>query len=748
MRGTVQGVGFRPWVVRTARSLELRGRVLNDGHGVVIEASGDTAALDLLCLHLQQDPPPAARVASVTWRDTSPLDVDDFSIAATAAQGDVRVSVAPDLATCPACLGEVDDPQNRRFRHAFCSCTDCGPRATILRALPFDRAMTTMAEFPLCERCLAEYRDPADRRFHAQTQACPDCGPRLSWLDATGHALSVANPLDCAVTALQRGAIVAIKGLGGFHLACDATSESAVAELRRRKHRQRKPFAVMVADVAAARRLALLDRAELAALASPQRPIVLARANPGVLAEEVAPNSLQCGLFLPFTPLHHLLLQGTGRPLVMTSGNASDAPMVRHNADALQRLAGIADHFLMHDRDIALRCDDSVVRVLGGQLALLRRARGWTPVPIRVPLPFREPVLALGGQQKNAICLGVGHEAWLSPHIGDLDDPETFAEFTHMIESMQRLLGVRPRIVAHDLHPDYASTRHAQTLPGARLAGVQHHHAHAAAAMVEHGLQGPVLAIALDGTGLGDDGTAWGGEVLLCDLRESKRLATLRPVLLAGGEAAIRQPWRVALALALDALGADADLSDLAVLASQPPGKVAFVRQMLVRQSHTLPAHGAGRYFDGVAALLLGRGDADFEGELAVALEQAADPQPLQPFAFAIDREQQPWQVDLRPMMRELLHDLRAGVPVPALSARFHETLAAALAAVVQVARKAYHTLPIVLTGGCMHNALLVSGLQRRLASDGEVLLHRQVPAGDGGLALGQAVVAAARTAP
>jgi len=745
VRGTVQGVGFRPWVVRAAMELGLCGRVFNDPRGVVIEAHGCEAALDQLCERLQRDPPTASRVESVCWNSIAASDVQGFAIAATQA-GDVRASLAPDMATCPACLADVDDPTNRRYRYAFTSCADCGPRATIVRALPYDRASTTMAGFSLCPACLAEYRDPQDRRYHAQTQACPDCGPRLTWHGADGSEIPTADPLVAAIAALQAGAIVAIKGLGGFHLACDATSSAAVAELRRRKHRGLKPFAVMVADIQAARTVAYLSENERTVLRAPQRPIVLAPAIPGALAADVSPNSVQCGLFLPFTPLHHLLLQGAQRPLVMTSGNVRDAPMARDNAVALRKLDGIADHFLMHDRDIALRCDDSLVRVIAGEPALLRRARGWTPLAIRVPLAFPEPVLALGAQQKNTICLCAGQDAWLSPHVGDLDDADTFADFVNMIEHMRRLTGLEPRLVAHDLHPDYGSTHHARSLPGVRLVGVQHHHAHAAAAMAEQGLSGPVLALALDGTGLGEDGTAWGGELLLCDLRESKRLATLRPLALAGGEAAIRQPWRAALALAMDALGSPARLDDLKVFAQQDAHKLALVRQMLHRLQHVVPAHGAGRYFDAVAALVLGRGEADFEAELAVALEQLADPSPQQPYSYAVDLTQHPWQIDLRPMTRELLHDLRAGVPGARLSARFHETLAAAFAAIVQVGRKAYPGIPVILTGGCMDNALLVANLKRHLAGHGPVFGHRQTPTGDGGLALGQAVVAAART--
>ena len=748
VRGIVQGVGFRPWVLRTARGLGLVGEVLNDDSGARIEVCGPPASLDALCAQLRSHAPSPVMVVSVAWRAASPRDFAEFSIAASSGDGACRPSLAPDLATCPDCLAELAQPGGRRLAYAFTSCTACGPRATIAQALPFDRQATTMAGFGLCPACQAEYDDVGDRRLHAQTLACPACGPRLQWQDPLGQPRAVADPLRCAVEALRAGAIVAIKGLGGFHLACDATSTDSVAALRQRKRRTSKPFAVMVADLEAARRIAVISDAEAEALCAVQRPVVLARAVPGVLAAQVAPDSARCGVFLPGSPLQHLLLRGVGRPLVMTSANASDEPMAITNDDAVARLGGIADHALLHDRDIALRCDDSVLRVVAGAPSLLRRGRGWTWLPLPVPVPFREPILAVGGQQKNSICLGVGGEAWLSPHIGDLDDPQTLAEFQHMIEHMQRLIGVVPRIVAHDLHPDYASTRFALERPESRCVAVHHHHAHAASAMAEHGLLGPVLAVVYDGTGLGSDGAAWGGEILRCTLRDFERLATLRPLLLAGGEAAIRQPWRVALALVCDAMGPQARLDDLPVFAAQDPAVIARVRQMLSQQIHTVPAHGGGRYFDAVAALLIGRGCADFEGQLSMAMEDLADPGPWPAFAFAIDRTRLPWQIDLRPMTRELLSELRAGVALSVLASRFHETLVVATAEVVQALRRAYHTPQVVLSGGCMLNARLAEGLAARLSPGGEVWLQRQVPAGDGGLALGQAVVAAARGAP
>ncbi|MCM2332747.1 MAG: carbamoyltransferase HypF, partial [Anaeromyxobacteraceae bacterium] len=532
LTGTVQGVGFRPFVYRLARALDLDGRVRNDARGVTVEAFGPPAALDALERRLRTDHPPAAAVATLASAPLPDEAVAGFEIVGSHGTAERRVALPPDLATCPACAAEIADPADRRFRYPFTNCTDCGPRFTIALGVPYDRPATTMAGFTMCPACAAEYADPGDRRFHAQPNACPACGPRLRLCRPDG--LEVAGePLALAAAALRAGAVLAVKGIGGFHLCCDASSEAAVATLRARKRREEKPLAVMVADLAAARALAEPSEAEAALLASVERPIVLCRRRAGAgLAAGVAPDGPLVGLMLPYAPLHHLLLAEAGAPLVMTSGNLSEEPIAFEDEEALRRLGAIADLFLLHDRPIASRCDDSVARVVAGRPLVMRRARGWVPRPVLTRRRFRAPLLAAGAQLKNAFCLARGDEATLGPHVGDLDNLETFAAYEEAVARLESFLDLRPELLACDLHPLYLSTRYAReraAREGLPLVEVQHHHAHAAAAMAEHGLDGPVLALAWDGTGLGSDGAAWGGELLLADAASFERLATLRP---------------------------------------------------------------------------------------------------------------------------------------------------------------------------------------------------------------------------
>ena len=646
---------------------------------------------------------------------------------------------------CDACRDEIHDPAARRFHYPFTNCTHCGPRFSIATSIPYDRPRTTLAGFPLCADCQREYDDPLDRRFHAQPIACPACGPRLSWLDARGKCDDVGEPLEAAAALLEVGGIVALRGLGGFHLACDATNESAVRELRRRKHRDEKPLAVMVPDLAGARALARFDEAELELITSPARPIVLVEAGvPGALAASIAPGSRQVGLFLPYTPLHELLLTRVGRPLVMTSGNLSDEPMAVENDEAVERLRGVADAYLVHDRPIATRTDDSVARVVAGQPMLLRRARGYVPQSLAAPLAFSEPVLAVGGQLKNTFCLGARALLTLGPHVGDLDDLTTYGSFEAMVTRLERFLEVQPEVLVHDLHPDYQSTRYAKERPARVRLGVQHHHAHVAAVMAEHGLRGPVLGVAFDGTGLGTDGTAWGGEFLLADYGGFERLGTMRALPLVGGERAIRDAWRVTLAVLDDAFDGAPPLERLPLFEQLTQRDVLNVRHLLSTGFQVMAAHGVGRIFDAAAVLLLARPRATYEAQLAQALEQVAEGE-ASPWPFEL-AQTAPWQLDLRPMWRALVTDLLVGVPVPELAARFHATLGAGTAAMVRALLDREGRRPVVLSGGCFANARLVDEVLRRL--DGfEVFLPRQVPPGDGGLALGQAVIAAARLA-
>jgi hydrogenase maturation protein HypF len=744
IRGTVQGVGFRPWVYRLAHEAGIAGRVRNDAHGVTIEAFGGEPAIAHFLRGLET-PPPAAEVRDVRCEPIPAEDARGFRIVASQETGDRRVSIPPDLATCPECLAEIVDPADRRYRYAFTNCTHCGPRFTIAREVPYDRATTTMASFHMCALCRAEYEDPLDRRFHAQPNACPECGPRLLLLTAAGQEVA-GDPIEGAAALLRGGQVVAVKGLGGYHLACDAMSGAVVQRLRERKRRDEKPFAVLVADLAAAESVAEIGVAEAALLGSVQRPIVLVRRRAGSgIADEVAPGSPLIGLMLAYTPLHHLLVREMARPLVLTSGNLSEEPMAFRDDHAREALGGIADAFLAHDRPVENRCDDSVARVIAGRPVVLRRARGYVPRPVTLSRPLAHAVLACGAHLKNAFCLAAGDQAWLGPHIGDLDTVESCRAFEEAVERLQRFVGITPDVVAHDLHPDYFTTAYALRRPELVKVAVQHHHAHVASAMAEHGLLGPVLGVAYDGTGYGTDGTSWGGEILLADSRGFERLAALRPVRLAGSDRAIREVWRIALALLDDAFDGEPPLDALRLFAGIPAKHRGIVRQMIGSGLHSPLAHGAGRYFDALGAIGLGRPVSRYEGQVALMWNMAADPAERSSYPYAL-LDGSPMQIDLRPLVRAAVEDLVAGEGAPRVSGRFHNGLAAATADAVRTVALRAGRLPVVLTGGCFQNALLTESLIGRLGGDFDVRLHGHVPPGDGGIALGQAVVADARS--
>ncbi|HET7219683.1 MAG TPA: carbamoyltransferase HypF [Vicinamibacterales bacterium] len=745
IRGIVQGVGFRPWVYRLATEEGLAGHVRNDATGVTIEAFGSLEALDAFTRRLETSLPPAARIREVRARVIPAESIASFSIVQSEERLERRVSIPPDLPTCPDCLSEIFDRANRRFRYPFTNCTNCGPRFTIARDVPYDRASTTMSTFRMCPDCRREYEDVSNRRFHAQPNACPVCGPRLTLLTADGARVECEDPIALAAAALESGEIVAIKGLGGFHFACDATSSEAVQRLRARKRRDEKPFAVMVADLARADAFAALTVEEQRLLTSVERPIVLAtRRDDCALAPEVAPRNPLVGLLLPYTPLHHLLVHDAGLPLVMTSGNLSEEPLAYRNDEALQRLAGVADLFLVHDREIETRCDDSVARVIASRSVVIRRARGYVPRAIQVSPPFAAPVLACGGLLKNTFCIGIGGCAYLGPHIGDLGNLETLGSFEESVARMERFLRVVPEIVAYDLHPEYLSTEYALRRAEPLKIGAQHHHAHVVSAMAEHGLSGPVIGVAYDGTGYGTDGTAWGGEVMVATRDDFERVATLRPIPLAGADAAIHQPWRIALALVEDAFEGQGPIEVLPLFTAIKPHDRAVVQQMLDARFRSPLAHGAGRYFDGIGALVLERPESRYEGQIALEWNVIADPNDDEQYGFDVDTRVSPWSIDLRPMVRAVVGDVLARVPAPAISARFHNTMVSATAAVVRLAARSRGALPVVLTGGCFQNARLSERLARALSPQLQVYLHGEVPPGDGGLSLGQAVAAAA----
>ena len=742
IRGTVQGVGFRPWVYRAACEQGIAGRVRNDCSGVTIDAFGPGQALDRFVDQLRAGSPPAASIEALHWQAIAPEPIPEFSIVSSENSGAVQPSIAPDLATCPSCVAEIFDTSGRRHRYPFTNCTHCGPRFSIARDVPYDRVTTTMASFAMCPSCEREYQSVLDRRFHAQPNACPVCGPQLRAVTSWGE-LPVPDPIRAAAQALREGSIVAVKGIGGFHLACDAGSDAAIEELRRRKRRDHKPFAVMVRDLSAAEELADLAAAERRLLGSSERPIVLVSRREGTaLAEALAPANPLVGLVLPYTPLHHLLLAETNRPLVMTSGNLSEEPIVHRDEEALAQLGDVADLFLIHDREIAARCDDSVVRMIAGAPVVLRRARGHVPRAVRVREGFERPVLACGGDLKNACCIGAGDAAWFGPHVGDLENVDTFRSFEDAVERMERFLQVRPEIVAHDLHPDFFSTAYARARPETIRVGVQHHHAHVASVMAEHGLEGPVLGVAYDGTGYGTDGTAWGGEFLIAGLEGFERVATFRPLPLAGGDLAIHQVWRLAAALLDDAFGGDPPLAALPLFHTVPDRSLRLVRQMARRGLNSPFAHGVGRYFDAMGALFLERAESHHEGQIAMAWNFAADPEETGSYPFVIHADSSPWKVDLRPMVRRAVADFLEGSSSARISARFHATLAQATAEVVSHIVELRGPLPVVLTGGCFQNDLLARRVLERLVPRFAVYRNQEVPPGDGGIALGQALVA------
>ena len=744
IRGTVQGVGFRPWVYRLARLAGVTGHVHNDTGGVTIDAFGDAAMLERFLGLLHGSPPPAARIVDFDLTEIAPELVPDFVIVASDTTPERRVSIPPDLATCEDCAEEISDPSDRRYRYPFTNCTNCGPRFTIATDIPYDRATTTMARFEMCPSCRREYGEVGDRRFHAQPNACPTCGPRLTLHGSNGVVIDQPDPIARAARALRDGLIVALKGIGGFHLACDATSKDAVARLRQRKRRDEKPFAVMVPDLAAVEAIAIVGDEERRLLTSIERPIVLMpKRESGGLADNIAPRNRMIGLFLPYSPLHRLLLADIGRPLVMTSGNLSEEPIAFRNDEALQRLGGIADLFLTHDRDIQTRCDDSVVSVIAGRGVVLRRSRGYVPRAIALGRSFARPILACGALLKNTFLVAAGDSAWFGPHIGDLENVETYDSYTDSIARLERFLQVRPDVVAYDMHPDYLSSAYARNRPETVKIEVQHHHAHVVSAMAEHQLDGPVIGIAYDGTGYGTDGTMWGGELLVADLASFERVATFRPVALAGGDRAIREPWRIAVAMLLDAFGGEWPAAASSLFAGIPERDLSLVRQAIQTRLPMPLARGVGRYFDAFGALFLDRPHASFEGQIALEWNQAADPAVSRSYGFDLSTGvDAPREIDLRPAVREAVRDRSRGEPASAISAAFHNTLADATAAAVRRIAAAKGRLTVVASGGCFQNPRLAEGVRAALSPEFDVRLHESVPPGDGGLALGQAVIA------
>jgi hydrogenase maturation protein HypF len=798
--GIVQGVGFRPFIYRLATHLSLKGYVQNDTHGVFIDIEGEKEQLDRFVDSLLESPPPQALIEAFHWQNKPLLGYTTFEIKASRVQSGKEAVVPPDIATCGECLREFLDPTDRRHLYPFINCSHCGPRYTIARDIPYDRANTTMDSFTMCQDCSREYHDPQDRRFHAQPNACPRCGPQLKLLDQSGEELRV-NAMEQAAYLLKGGKILAIKGIGGYHLACDATQSHVVSELRNRKRRWEKPFAVMAKDMEVIRDLCCVSPQETHLLLSPKRPIVLLRKRPGIkVAEEVAPNCKELGVMLPYTPLHHYLLRHAQDLLVMTSGNVTDEPIVFADDEALTRLKDIADYFLVSNRPIFTRCDDSVVRAnpefgmrnsgcgishsalrTPHSAILIRRARGYVPYPLRLSSPFKKDVLACGAMLKNTFCIGKGHHAFLSPHIGDLENLETLQSFHEGIERFKRRLYVKPEIVAYDMHPDYLSTHYALELKGDIMKiPVQHHHAHVVSCMAENKLEGEVIGVAFDGLGYGEDGHLWGGEFLLSSPSGYQRVGHLEYAPMPGGPKAIKEPWRMALSYLHHTLGEDLSGLDIEFTRRLDKRKLPTLKEMINKGINSPLTSSMGRLFDAVSALLGIRQAITYEGQAAVELEQLADGVPDAVYPFELKEVEYPtlevrnaeygirnlklgrWnnstlrilhsalRIGWQGLFEGILKDVMSGLPASKISSRFHYTIALMVKEVCkwvrEKTRKNGSATPIervVLSGGVFQNIFLLRLCEGILSKEGfSVYIHHQVPTNDGGLSLGQAVIA------
>ena len=749
VRGVVQGVGFRPFVYRFAHHHNLKGWVRNTSGSVEIEVEGDDESLEDFLTNLKAKAPPMARIEGVKASFSTPHGYTDFRILGSLSQEGKYQLVSPDIATCEDCKREIFCPDDRRFHYPFTNCTNCGPRFTIIEDIPYDRPQTTMRQFKMCPECQREYDDPLDRRFHAQPNACPRCGPGLELVNSNGKTVENDDAIKAAGKLLKEGKVLALKGLGGFQLACDATNEKAVNLLRSRKRRPAKPLAVMVATLAEAEKHCMVSPEERRLLQSSECPIVLLKWKQGSsnISSAVAPGLKYLGVMLPYTPLHHLLLREVGLPLVMTSGNLSEEPIARDNDEALVRLMGIADYFLWHNRDIFSRYDDSVYMVEGKPQAI-RQARGYAPYPIFLPFPSKQ-VLACGAELKNTFCLTKDEHAFLSQHIGDMENEETLEHFENTIELYKDLFRLEPEIIAYDMHPEYLSTKYALQAGaelGLSLVPVQHHHAHIVSCMVENNVEGPVIGVAFDGTGYGDDGTIWGGEFLVADWRGYRRAGHLEYVPLPGGEVAIKKPYRMALSYLYTLLGEDFDLKGLP-FSKLNPNELDIIMQQLKRGINCPLTSSAGRLFDAVSAVAGVREEIDYDAQAAIELEMLAPDQVrgLKPncYPFSIVEHLGVRVVKLGELFSAVVQNVKNQVPVPIISLRFHNTAAQIIVEMCKMITKETGITQVALSGGVLQNRLLLSLTTAALQQENfSVLTHHLVPCNDGGIALGQAVIA------
>jgi hydrogenase maturation protein HypF len=740
--GIVQGIGFRPFIYNLAQKHLIRGWVLNNEKGVLIDAESEDGNLDRFIQDIPKLAPPLARIESFDVKYLEPLGYRTFEIRKSEEAQEKFTLISPDVATCDQCLSELFSPQNFRYRYPFINCTLCGPRFTIIQDIPYDRHKTTMAPFKMCPICQKEYEDPSDRRFHAQPNACSACGPSLQLEDREGKKVSgdlMANTLDL----LAKGRIVAIKGLGGFHLACDARNHEAVSSLRSRKFREDKPFAVMCRDIEEVKDHCEVNEEEEKLLLSVERPIViLKRRKDSSIAHAVAPYQDTLGVMLPYSPLHHLLLKGPLKTLVMTSGNVSDEPISYKNEEALKRLSNIADHFLFHNREIHMRCDDSVTRIFEGNPYILRRSRGYVPFPIKLSFPL-EMILACGGELKNTFCLTRGQYAFVSHHIGDLENLETLTSFEKGIEHFKRLFYIEPRAIAYDLHPDYLSTQYALSISEIPRIGVQHHHAHIVSAMVENGIEGDVIGVALDGTGFGLDGTIWGGEFINANLRDFNRLARLKKVPMPGSSMAIKEPWRMAMVYLSMAFGEEVGSLRIDLIRRIDFLKWDILKKAIEKKINTPLTSSMGRLFDAIASLLSIRDEVHYEGQAAIELEMIADHEGEEKYPFHIHKNGKPMVIDPTETIRGIVRDLIDGTPSSKISGKFHRTIARLVIETCEAIRINEKLNRVVLSGGVFQNIFLLLLVKEGLRRSGfDVYTHHLVPPNDGGISLGQAAIA------
>jgi hydrogenase maturation protein HypF len=744
VKGIVQGVGFRPFVYQLANLYGINGEVANTSSGVSVHVEGMRENIESFCKDLSEKSPPLAHITEISVSPEPVKDFRDFTISKSRGATHKSTLISPDVSICADCLREVLDPADRRYHYPFINCTNCGPRYTIIDDIPYDRPNTSMKHFKMCEMCQAEYDDPGNRRFHAQPNACRDCGPQVSLYDNARRPVPTTDAVGQTATLLKQGFVVAIKGLGGFHLAANAEDSDSVARLRRRKHREEKPFAIMSYDLDCIRQYAHVEPEEAILLTSPQRPIViLKKKEPNSISNEVSPRNRYFGTMLPYTPLHYMLLGYGFTALVMTSGNMTDEPIAIDNEDAFERLSKIADYLLIHNRDIYLRSDDSIVKRTAGARRFIRRSRGYIPIPVFLREKVPE-ILACGAELKNTVCLTKGNQAFVSQHIGDLENLETLGFFGLTIDHMKRILDIDPKILAYDLHPDYLSTRYASEQDGVQKIQVQHHHAHIVSCMAENGLEGPVVGLSFDGTGYGTDGSIWGGEVLVAETGQFTRVAQLSYVAMPGGAAAIKEPWRMGVSYLYDAYGDSLWKLNLPMLREIAEKKVRIILEMISKKINSPNTSSLGRLFDGISAIVGIRKQVFFEGQAAMELEMLAGESTKATYDYEwVSGEVH--KVLLQPIVIGVVGDLKKGIHPSEISSKFHMTLIHIFAKLCEVIRKEHSLNRVVLSGGVFQNSLLLTGLVGALEKNKfQVFTHRLVPTNDGGISLGQAMVAAA----